>query len=81
MLFSVSFLINYIHHITLNIIPTMHTHAGIPGTYFDSGLRLSALQKLIGGVIGGAGAIIAALISITGTILKMKGILCCKGGN
>ena len=51
--------------ILLNII-------GIPGTYFDS-LRNSALQKLVGGVTGGVLAIVAALISMVGAILKLKG--------
>jgi hypothetical protein len=43
-------------------------HAGIPGTHSDS-----ALHALIGGVVGAAGSIILALVSIVLAILKLKG--------
>jgi hypothetical protein len=42
-------------------------HAGIPGTHSDS-----ALQALVGGVVGGAGSIILAIITMVGAILKLK---------
>ncbi len=48
-------------------------HAGIPGTNFDSRtIKNSALQALVGSVVGGAVSLIGALISLIMGILKLK---------